>query len=57
MGYCFFGFPLEDVSIEEESLNSRVLFFQVRSYYPLNIISGTHFLSYSEVKTVFSKIA
>lgn len=57
----FFGFPVGDVSIEDESPNSRVLnsedfiFFQVRSYYPVDIISETHSLSYSEVKTVFSK--
>ena len=57
----FFGFPVGDVFIENESsfsgiLNSNIFtFFQVRSESLIDIISDTHSLSHCETKTVFSK--
>ncbi|WNM20347.1 GNAT family N-acetyltransferase [Flavobacterium capsici] len=57
----FFGFPVGDLLVECETSDSKVFnsdfftFFQVRSKYPLNIISETHSLSHWEIKTIFSK--
>ena len=59
----FFGFPIGYIFIDKEPssnfskiLNSEVYtLIQINSKHFINIISETHSLSYSEVKTVFSK--
>jgi len=57
----FFGFPVGEILIEKDfshsiKLNTDVFkFFQVKSTFPLDIISDTHVQSYWETKIIFKK--